>query len=379
MTKTATDAPIEALTGIRFERETRAAGVSDEVKTQLDADLDSQRIRSKPGSGNLSYLATHDVIRTANRIFGFGRWGYEVVAHELIGSQPMKNAKGDQGWYTGYRCTVRLTVDGCVPVSGVGYGDAFEKQWSAQITTHELACKEAESDALKRALRNFGDQFGLILYAKEDEQRRIAHEKAEEIYNSPADQIDVDTLVNMMGAIGKDDEIEAAIAAEEQAHGHVRHGWVQKALDRATELTNATGSDQPPPAAPEASDDTASQTDDGETPAATEAPQATSDLQPLDDDDRAAKPEEVAALLELAAKAGKDVEEKVHLAVGRHRASKAGGVVSGNWLDVQIQNLMRKLAEMEQAAKNASPFVPPASATAKASDDDVEQAFQEAA
>lgn len=186
MSTEVTELPIERLSEVVGAGVLGAAavaaghGVNADVREALEQDLDPQRVRSKPGRGNLSYLATHDVIRTANRIFGFGRWGYEVVDLTLLGSTPKSGKDNAKGVYVGYRCTVRLTVAGCVPVSGVGYGDGVEYQEQSPITAHELAVKEAESDALKRAFRNFGDQFGLILYAKEDEQRRIAAEKQAE-------------------------------------------------------------------------------------------------------------------------------------------------------------------------------------------------------
>jgi hypothetical protein len=62
----------------------------------------------------------------------------------------------------GYRATVTVTVDG-VQRGDVGYGDAMEYNGS-RITPHELASKEAVSDALKRCLSSWGDQFGLVLY-----------------------------------------------------------------------------------------------------------------------------------------------------------------------------------------------------------------------
>lgn len=141
---------------------------ADAVK-KLGEPLDRARVKTRPAGGSkpaLSYLETHDIIRTANTIFGFGNWGHEVV--ELRPLEPVAVTKdGKAGFHLGYVCVVRLTVEGCVPVSGVGFGDAVEYRDVATVTAHELAAKEAESDALKRALKNFGDQFGLALYDKQ--------------------------------------------------------------------------------------------------------------------------------------------------------------------------------------------------------------------
>ena len=58
------------------------------------------------------------------------------------------------------------TFPQAIEFSDVGYGDGFDYSGS-ELTIHELAMKEAVSDGVKRALKNFGDQFGLSLYDKE--------------------------------------------------------------------------------------------------------------------------------------------------------------------------------------------------------------------
>lgn len=214
--------------------------LTDEQLGALNEGLDPRRVRQKPGS-NKSYLATHDVVRTANRIFGFGRWGHRVVQLALIGSYEVKNGKGEEGWYTGYSCIVELTVKGCPPVSGVGYGDAFEKQWSARVTTHELAVKEAESDALKRALKNFGDQFGLILYAKPDEVARIEADKPKEPEalepgDKPATPEQIVLVREAWAAAGKGDLFDSGIEAQMQKYGGVvvSSAWLARQHERVT-------------------------------------------------------------------------------------------------------------------------------------------------
>lgn len=139
------------------------------LEERLAAPLDGSRVKQRPNGrgGQLSYIETHDAIRAANEIFGFGKWGHEIVSHKLIDTVVVHNSEGKAGIAVGYVCVVKLTVDGCVPTSGVGFGDATEYRESAPVTAHELAAKEAESDALKRALKNFGDQFGLALYDKD--------------------------------------------------------------------------------------------------------------------------------------------------------------------------------------------------------------------
>jgi DNA recombination protein Rad52 len=142
--------------------------VSTTMQERLAAPLDAGRVKQREGGNgrSLSFLETHDVIRTANDIFGFGQWGHKIVELRQIGAATVHNRDQKAGWHVGYVCIVELTVQGFVPVSGIGYGDAVEYRESASVTAHELAAKEAESDALKRALKNYGDQFGLALYDK---------------------------------------------------------------------------------------------------------------------------------------------------------------------------------------------------------------------
>lgn len=136
---------------------------------KLTQPLDPSRVKSREGGGgrSLSYIEGHDAIRTANEVFGIGNWSYRVVELSELGVEPIES--GDRsGFRAGYRAVVEVEalIDGRVALfSDVGYGDSMEYTGS-RITVHELASKEAVTDALKRALKNFGDQFGLSLYDK---------------------------------------------------------------------------------------------------------------------------------------------------------------------------------------------------------------------
>lgn len=154
--------------------------LSAEVVDELRKPLDPNRVRRREGRGRtqFEYLAGHDVKRRANEIFGFGNWGYDVLELVEIGMVPVKNERnGNDGWHVSYRATVRVTVRGCLPFTDVGYGDGVEYTPAARLTACELATKEAVTDAIKRAFTGWGDQFGLILYAKEDEKKRIASDE----------------------------------------------------------------------------------------------------------------------------------------------------------------------------------------------------------
>ena len=105
------------------------------------------------GSMQLAYLESWYVINEANRIFGFGGWQSETVQLDCVQS--------DEFCVT-YIAKVRVTI-GDVIREGVGAGHGKGKSVNLG-DKHESAVKEAESDARKRALMQFGSQFGLSLY-----------------------------------------------------------------------------------------------------------------------------------------------------------------------------------------------------------------------
>lgn len=138
---------------------------SEQQLEALGGKLQEQRIKHRPGPGGkqLKYLKTDDVIGVANEIFGYGKWGYKVIArdHQIV-EDPRKG--GPVHMYT---ADIELSVVGCpftFPGDGVGIvNDPYT------VEMHEKARKEAPSDALKRALRHYGDQFGLCLYNEDDQ------------------------------------------------------------------------------------------------------------------------------------------------------------------------------------------------------------------
>lgn len=153
--------------------------LDEAVVEALRQPLDPNRIRTRKGRGRgqFEYLAGHDVKRRANEIFGFGNWGAEILECVEEALVQVENDAGTKGWHVAYRAHARVTVRGCIPISDVGYGDGVEYGAAAVATARELAMKEAATDAIKRALTQYGDQFGLILYAKTDEKQRIDRDR----------------------------------------------------------------------------------------------------------------------------------------------------------------------------------------------------------
>ena len=129
---------------------------TDEQLVQLRAPLDESRVKIHPFT-KMDYLATWDVIATANEIFGFDGWSSETTRLELVGPE------------FGWLATVRITVGGVVREDS-GFAPYAIGEQGLLRETVDTAVKAAVSDALKRALRSFGDQFGNSLYNKARKQ-----------------------------------------------------------------------------------------------------------------------------------------------------------------------------------------------------------------
>jgi DNA repair and recombination protein rti1 len=131
----------------------------------LQEELDSSRIRTREKVGiKLSYLEGFDVIETANNIFGFGSWSYSIVSLGQVSQETNNN----QNAVICYKAVVKVDVfsldhSKCITRQDVGFGTGVAKSLA---DAHENGAKEAVTDALKRSLRTFGNQFGNSLYDK---------------------------------------------------------------------------------------------------------------------------------------------------------------------------------------------------------------------
>jgi len=129
----------------------------DAQKKELGATLDPKHVKKRQG---FDYVEGWHVIAEANRIFGFDGWCRNTV--ELIeNTNPTKNQNGNN--VVSFRAKVEITV-GSVTRTGIGFGNGIAKDIH---DAYESATKEAETDAMKRAMMTFGNPFGLALYDKE--------------------------------------------------------------------------------------------------------------------------------------------------------------------------------------------------------------------
>lgn len=133
------------------------------ITDELTKPLDLQHVATREkGGAKLSYIEGWHAINEANRIFGFLQWDMETIYNKPVSAE--KNQNGNH--IIGYEAKVRITVryEGQTIVrEGTGYGSGIAK---LLFDAHEGAGKEAETDAMKRALKSFGNPFGLALYDK---------------------------------------------------------------------------------------------------------------------------------------------------------------------------------------------------------------------
>ena len=112
-----------------------------------------------------SHLTGHTVIAQLNRIFGYGGHSWEVTSGPSpIGRGGVDQQTGEILVPQGYTCTGRLAVktkSGPVSFDGVGVESL---DTDGTFGAHDMAIKGAETDAMKRAARHLGTQFGLSLY-----------------------------------------------------------------------------------------------------------------------------------------------------------------------------------------------------------------------
>lgn len=140
---------------------------TDNQITMLGAKLDRANVKQRvQGKATVSYIEGWHVISEANRIFGYGKWNRETVDLRVVSEKAYIIGKESQwpkdGWNVSYLAKVKITVGEAVR-EGIGCGHGIDQNLG---NAHESAAKEAETDAMKRALMTFGNQFGLALYDK---------------------------------------------------------------------------------------------------------------------------------------------------------------------------------------------------------------------
>ena len=157
---------------------------TDKQVAELNAKLESDAVKTRQQAGrNLSYIEGWHAIAEANRIFGFDAWDRETT--ELLKCGEPEEI--DNKWRVRFICRCRVTVyhgDSKTVREGTGYGSGIDRDLGG---AYEGAVKEAETDAMKRALMTFGNPFGLALYDK-DQKNVTARKSAAQAKRDGDDQ-----------------------------------------------------------------------------------------------------------------------------------------------------------------------------------------------
>ena len=143
-------------------------GLPPAVIEKLDQPLDPALVSQRKGRGGktFDYLEGHAVIAQANRIFGYGGWGVELVGDVTLRRIETVDARtGEVKTEVGYSAPVRVTVAGALPRTDLGVHPVTEDNFDG----HDTAMKAAVTDGMKRAFRSLGVQFGNDFYGDQSQ------------------------------------------------------------------------------------------------------------------------------------------------------------------------------------------------------------------
>lgn len=214
--------------------------MADEERTRraasLAGPLNPAIVQQRKGTGGrmLSYLPGHVVIDQANHIFGYDGWSYRLADGypKLLKTHTVVNARSEETTIVTYIAVVMVTV-GSTSREDVGAAAGEDTPEG-----HDTALKGAVTDALRRALRSFGAQFGNSLYGQA-ELRAQAVRDPETAKKAPPAAKTPPTTTTRRG-----DLLNAFLAAAHAKWGgqYAAHlsGWLAEKYGamRATDLTD---------------------------------------------------------------------------------------------------------------------------------------------
>ncbi|QKO02810.1 RecA-like DNA recombinase [Microbacterium phage Kelcole] len=118
----------------------------------------------------LTYLSQHQARAEMNRIFGYGNWdvdaGEPVLMYEYE-TPGTGNNVNKMYWRVGYRIKVTVNIRDLWGMPVASFTGVHAEQNAPQPDrgeAHALALTSVDSYAMRRALINLGDRFGLGLY-----------------------------------------------------------------------------------------------------------------------------------------------------------------------------------------------------------------------
>jgi len=164
--------------------------VSQIIQTKLNRRLGPEYVSQRPAPGGgpkLTYVEGWKIIGLANEVFGYNGWCSTVtkIETDFVDMDPETRR-----YNIGVTAVVKVTLKDGTYHEDVGYGSAenmkskgaaLDKVRFVMLRLRSLHCdnlspqakKEAVTDGVKRALRNFGNLLGLCLYEKSFTQEVI--------------------------------------------------------------------------------------------------------------------------------------------------------------------------------------------------------------
>ncbi|XP_018013763.1 uncharacterized protein LOC108670780 [Hyalella azteca] len=133
------------------------------LQTTLGKKLGPALISQRPSSSEgqrVAFVETWRLISLANEIFGFNGWSNSISSHSIDYVDEV-----DGCYFVGVSASVRVTLKDGTYHEELGYG--VSEGLPSKGSAIEKARKEAVSDGLKRALRNFGNALGNCLGDKQ--------------------------------------------------------------------------------------------------------------------------------------------------------------------------------------------------------------------
>ncbi|KAJ2456997.1 DNA repair protein rad52 [Coemansia sp. RSA 2424] len=133
------------------------------IQSLLRQPLGPEHVSTRSGAGNtrLSYIEGWRIISIANQVFGFDGWSSSIQSFVV----DFEKESSDGRWSVGGSCLVRITLRDGTYKEDMGYG-MIENVKSLGMA-YEKVKKEAVTDAIKRAMRQFGNALGNCVYDKE--------------------------------------------------------------------------------------------------------------------------------------------------------------------------------------------------------------------
>lgn len=134
------------------------------LQSRLEKQLGPEYLsaRTGPSGQKVHYIAADKCIALANEVFGFNGWSSAIkeIQMDFVDEHPQTLKIS-----LGLSVIVRVTLRDGTFHEDIGYGHI--ENCSSKAKAFEKAKKEGTTDALKRALRSFGNVLGNCIYDKE--------------------------------------------------------------------------------------------------------------------------------------------------------------------------------------------------------------------